>query len=91
MRHTLIILLLATTGVYFSLPVISAQFTADIMITDMRTTHTILEKNVDEVITLLKNNNTAEALNLLDGVKMKVHHMNSMFDDLVWELSNRGH
>lgn len=91
MRHTLIILLLATTGVYFSLPVISAQFTADIMITDMRSTHTVLEKNVDEVITLLKNNNTAEALNLLDGVKMKVHHMNSMFDDLVWELSNRGH
>jgi hypothetical protein len=91
MRHTLIILLLAATGVYFILPVVSAQFTADIMITDMRTTHTILEKNVDEVITLLKNNNTAEALNLLDGVKMKVHHMNSMFDDLVWELSNRGH
>ncbi|MGE5781499.1 MAG: hypothetical protein ACM31J_01410 [Nitrososphaerales archaeon] len=91
MRHTLIILLLATTGVYFILPVASAQFTADIMITDMRSTHTVLEKNVDEVITLLKNNNTAEALNLLDGVKMKVHHMNSMFDDLVWELSNRGH
>ncbi|MGE5706514.1 MAG: hypothetical protein ACM3XP_07345 [Nitrososphaerales archaeon] len=91
MRHTLIILLLATTGVYFILPVASAQFTADIMITDMRSTHTVLEKNVDEVITLLKNNNTVEALNLLDGVKMKVHHMNSMFDDLVWELSNRGH
>lgn len=91
MGHTLIILLLATTGVYFILPVASAQFTADIMITDMRSTHTVLEKNVDEVITLLKNNNTAEALNLLDGVKMKVHHMNSMFDDLVWELSNRGH
>ena len=41
MRYILIILLLAAaTGVYFSLPVISAQFTADIMITDMRTTHT---------------------------------------------------
>jgi hypothetical protein len=91
MRHTLIILLLAATGAYFILPVASAQFTADVMITDMRTTHTILEKNVDEVITLLKNNNTAEALNLLDGVKIKVHHMNLMFDDLVWELSNRGH
>jgi len=91
MRYILIILLLATTGVYFILPVASAQFTADIMITDMRSTHTVLEKNVDEVITLLKNNNTVEALNLLDGVKMKVHHMNSMFDDLVWELSNRGH
>ena len=91
MRYILIILLLVATGVYFSLPVISVQFTADIMITDMRTTHTVLEKNVDEVITLLKNNHTAEALNLLDGVKMKVHHMNSMFDDLVWELSNRGH
>ena len=91
MRYILLMLLLVATGVYFSLPVISAQFTADIMITDMRTTHTVLEKNVDEVITLLKNNHTAEALNLLDGVKMKVHHMNSMFDDLVWELSNRGH
>jgi hypothetical protein len=68
-----------------------AQFTSDLMITDMRTTHTILEKNVDQVISLLQNNNTAEALNLLEGVKLKVHHMNGMFDDLVWELSNRGH
>lgn len=68
-----------------------AQFTSDLMITDMRTTHNILEKNVDQVILLLKNNNTAEALNLLEGVKVKVNHMNSMFDDLVWELSNRGH
>lgn len=73
------------------IPTAFSQFTSDLMITDMRTTHTILEKNVDQVISLLKNNNTAEALNLLEGVKIKVNHMNTMFDDLVWELSNRGH
>ena len=67
------------------------QFTSDIMIKDMRTTHDILEQNVDQVISLIKNNNTAEAINLLEGVKIKVNHMTSMFDDLVWELSNRGH
>ncbi|MDR4511201.1 MAG: hypothetical protein MRJ93_05785 [Nitrososphaeraceae archaeon] len=68
-----------------------AQFTSDVMIKDMRTTHDILEQNVDQVISLIKNNNTAEAINFLEGVKIKVNHMNSMFDDLVWELSNRGH
>jgi len=68
-----------------------AQFTSDVMIQDMRTTHDLLEQNVDQVISLIKNNNTAEAVNLLEGVKIKVGHMNSMFDDLVWELSNRGH
>ncbi|MFB5600242.1 MAG: hypothetical protein ACE5SW_08460 [Nitrososphaeraceae archaeon] len=73
------------------IPTAFSQFTSDLMITDMRTTHTILEKNVDQVISLLKNNNTAEALNLLEGVKIKVNHMNTMFDDLVWELSNKGH
>jgi len=57
----------------------------------MRTSHTILEKNVDQLISLIQNNHTAEALNLLDGVKIKVHHMNGMFDDLVWEMSNQGH
>lgn len=40
------------------------QFTSDIMIQDMRTTHDILEQNVEQVISLIKNNNTAEALNL---------------------------
>lgn len=73
------------------IPTAFSQFTSDLMITDMRTTHTILEKNVDQVISLLKNNNTAEALHLLEGVKIKVNHMNTMFDDLVWELSNKGH
>jgi hypothetical protein len=68
-----------------------AQIATDQMITDMRTSHTILEKNVDQLISLIQNNHTAEALNLLDGLKIKVHHMNSMFDDLVWEMSNQGH
>ncbi|MDR4512469.1 MAG: hypothetical protein MRJ93_12285 [Nitrososphaeraceae archaeon] len=72
-------------------PVAFAQFTADVLINHMRETHTILERNVDEAITLLQNNNTAEALNLLEGIDIRIKHMNSMFDDLVWELSNRGH
>lgn len=81
-----------TILVLFSIfPSAFGQFTSDMMIKDMRTTHDILEQNVDQVISLIKNNNTAEALNLLEGVKIKVNHMNSMFDDLVWELSNRGH
>jgi hypothetical protein len=24
-------------------------------------------------------------------MKIKIDHMNTMFDDLVWEMSNRGH
>jgi hypothetical protein len=72
-------------------PIVFAQFTADTMISHMRETHSILEKNVDQVITLIENNHTAEALNLIKGVEIKVKHMNSMFDDLVWQLSNQGH
>ena len=82
-----VILLIAISLV----PVAFAQFTAEVLINHMRETHTIMERNVDEAITLLQNNNTAEALNLLEGLDIRVKHMNSMFDDLVWELSNRGH
>jgi hypothetical protein len=46
---------------------------------------------VDQVISLIENNHNAEALNLLKGVEIKVKRMNSMFDDLVWQLSNQGH
>lgn len=93
MRYLIVIvsLVIVAIVVSFSIPVVFGQFVADIMITDLRSTHNTLEKNIDQVITLLKNNHTAEALNLLDGMKIKIHHMNLMFDDLVWELSNRGH
>lgn len=63
----------------------------DILMDHMRFIHTQLANNVDDVINLVKSNHTTEALNLLDGVKIKIHHMNSMFDDLVWAMSNRGH
>ena len=60
------------------------------MITDMRTSHAILEKKYGlDLFLLIQNNHTAEALNLLDGLKIKVHHMNGMFDDLVWKMSNQ--
>ena len=32
---------------------------------------------------LVKANDTTEALNLLDGMKIKIDHMNTMFDDPV--------
>ncbi|HJS63669.1 MAG TPA: hypothetical protein VJ767_02290 [Nitrososphaeraceae archaeon] len=63
----------------------------DILMDHMRFIHTQLANNVDEVTDLVKSNHTAEAINLLDGIKIKIHHMNSMFDDLVWAMSNRGH
>ena len=63
----------------------------DILMDHMRFIHSQLANNVDDVINLVKSNHTAEALNLLDGVKIKIHHMNSMFDDLVWSMTNRGH
>lgn len=63
----------------------------DILMDHMRFIHTQLANNVDEVTELVKSNHTAEAINLLDGIKIKIHHMNSMFDDLVWAMSNRGH
>ncbi|MGE5705879.1 MAG: hypothetical protein ACM3XP_04090 [Nitrososphaerales archaeon] len=63
----------------------------DILMDHMRFIHTQLANNVDEVTELVKSNHTAEAINLLDGIKIKIHHMNSMFDDLVWAMSNKGH
>jgi len=63
----------------------------DILMDHMRFIHNQLATNVDDVIKLVKSNNTAEAVNLLEGVKIKIHHMNNMFDDLVWAMSNRGH
>lgn len=72
--------------VSFSQPTVLDQ-----MINHMRFTHSQLAHNIDETKELIKNNNTAEAITLLDGMDLKIDHMNSMFNDLVWELSNKGH
>jgi len=57
----------------------------------MRFTHSQLTNNIDEVKQLLETNNTSEALTLLQGMDVKIDHMNTMFNDLVWEMSNKGH
>jgi hypothetical protein len=92
---TIIIVLLLLIGFLFVLPqihVLFAQLGAlEQMISHMRLTHSQLTNNIDEVKQLVENNNTSEALNLLDGMDIKINHMNTMFNDLVWELSNRGH
>jgi len=91
MKYVIISITLLFMAPVSFIPIAFAQFTADTMITHMRKTHTILERNVDQVISLIENNHTVEALNLLEGMDIRVNHMNSMFDDLVWELSNQEH
>jgi hypothetical protein len=77
---------------FFLIPHVFAQpRSMDIMLDHMRFVHSQLANNIQEVMQLVKANDTSEALNLLDGMKIKVDHMNTMFDDLVWEMSNRGH
>jgi hypothetical protein len=63
----------------------------DQMINQMRFTHSQLLSDSDLIQQLVKSNNTAEAITLLDDKDVKVDQMNSMFDDLVWQFSNRGH
>ena len=93
MKSILVLLLLA--GIIFVLPLqqpVFAQMGASEQIMQhMRFTHSQLANNIDEVKELIKNNNTAEAITLLDGMDIKINHMNTMFNDLVWELSNKGH
>ena len=93
MKSVLVFLLLG--GILFVLPQqVFAQMTspaAEQIMDHMRFTHTQLANNIKEVIQLVKSNNTAEALNLLDGMQIKIGHMNGMFGDLIWELSNKGH
>jgi hypothetical protein len=62
----------------------------DQMINQMRFTHSQLLSDSDLIQQLVKYNNTAEAITLLDDKDIKVDQMNSMFDDLVWQFS-RGH
>ena len=57
----------------------------------MRFTHSQLSNNIEDVIQLVKSNNTSEAITLLDGMDIKINHMKTMFNDFVWEMSNKGH
>jgi hypothetical protein len=98
----IIIVLLLFIGILFVIPTSSqlllllqdvfAQIGAsEQMMSHMRLTHSQLANNIDEVKQLLETNHTSEAFTLLDGMDIKINHMNTMFNDLVWELSNRGH
>ncbi|HEX5186732.1 MAG TPA: hypothetical protein VFV86_07560 [Nitrososphaeraceae archaeon] len=89
------IILLLLVGMVFIIPqlqVVFAQRTVlDQMISHMRFTHSQLANNIEQIKQLIKSNNTSEALTLLEGMDIKINHMDSMFNDLVWELSNKGH
>ena len=92
MKSILVLLLLI--GIFFVIPLqqVFAQVGAsEQMMNHMRFTHSQLANNIDEVKQLLKSNNTSEAIALLDGMEIRINHMNTMFNDLVWELSNKGH
>ena len=89
------ILLLIGGGLLFVAPsqIVFAQQTSasEQMMSHMRFTHSQLANNIEEVKQLIETNHTSEALTLLEGMDVKIDHMNTMFNDLVWELSNRGH
>ena len=97
MKSVFILLLLLTGGIIFVIPSlllqdVFAQTSAlEQMIGQMRFTHSQLSNNIDEVKQLLESNNTSESLTLLEGMDIKIKHMNIMFNDLVWEMSNKGH
>ena len=91
---TILIVLLLLIGILFVIPLqqVFAQVGAsEQMMSHMRFTHSQLTNNIDEVKQLLETNNTSEALTLLEGMNVKIDHMNTMFNDLVWEMSNKGH
>jgi hypothetical protein len=92
MKSVLVFLLLV--GILFVLPQqqVFAQIGAsEQMMNHMRSTHSQLANNIDEIMQLIKANNTSEAITLLEGMEIRINHMNGMFNDLIWELSNKGH
>jgi len=101
MKTIIIVLLLLLIGILFViLPSSSPSLLQDVfaqigaseqLMNHMRFTHSQLANNIDEVKQLIKLNDTSEALTLLEGMEIKIDHMNTMFNDLVWELSNKGH
>ena len=92
MKSLLILLLFVGILLVIPLQQVFAQIGASKQIMNhMRFTHSQLANNIDQVKQLVKSNNTSEALTLLDGMDVKIGHMNTMFNDLIWELSNKGH
>ena len=92
MKSILVLLLLIGILLVIPLQQVFAQIgVSEQIMNHMRFTHTQLANNIDQVKQLVKSNNTSEALNLLDGMETKINHMNTMFNDLVWEMSNKGH
>ena len=92
MKLVLLLLMVGILCIIPQLQVVFAQRTVlDQMISHIRFTHSHLANNIEEVKQLIKTNNTSEALTLLEGMDIKINHMDSMFNDLVWELSNKGH
>jgi len=101
MKTIIIVLLLLLIGILFViLPSSSPSLLQDVfaqigaseqLMNHMRFTHSQLANNIDEVKQLIKLNDTSEALTLLEGMEIKIDHMNTMFNDLVWELSNKCH
>ncbi len=91
---TIIIILLLLIGILLVIPLqqVFAQIgAAEQMMGHMRFTHSQLANNIDQIKQLIKANNTSEALTLLEGMDVKINHMNTMFNDFVWEMSNKGH
>ena len=90
--HYIVLLLLIEIVLVIPLQQVFAQLgAAEQMMGHMRFTHSQLTNNIDQIKQLIQANNTSEALNLLDGMEIKINHLNTMFNDLVWEMSNKGH
>jgi hypothetical protein len=91
----LIVLSLLLIGIFLGLTLPQTVFAQalgiDQLINQLRFTHSQLLGDIDQIKQLVKSNNTSEALNLLDDMDVKVDQMNGMFNDLVWQASNRGH
>jgi UPF0716 family protein affecting phage T7 exclusion len=92
MKTIIIVLLPLLIGILFLIPPSSSLLLQDVfaqigaseqMMQHMRFTHSQLANNIEEVKQLLKTNNTSEAINLLDGMEIRIDHMNTMFNDLV--------
>ncbi|HEX5185428.1 MAG TPA: hypothetical protein VFV86_00935 [Nitrososphaeraceae archaeon] len=56
------------------------------MMSHMRFTHSELANDIDNVKQLIETNHTVEALTLLEGMGIKINHMNTIFNNIVWEL-----
>ena len=91
MKISAIILVIGILFVFTQQQVFAQMGAAEQMMSHMRFTHSQLANNIGQVIELVKSNNTSEAITLLEGMEIKIDHMNTMFNDLVWEMSNKGH